>query len=191
MEYKITEQYARGEENPIAEFIEINDANIFMIKKLANNDLENKKIVYRIYDDSELLQEFNKDNISIAYAQYADGNSEISNVVDFIFNIMMGNTSSLDRIAIANFNDRNDANLFIACKCESTEVTDSDLFFIYKGRDLIDTSSRVIINHRAKESEESRGNEKGAKFRPTPMPSRPTPPGGPSDYWVEDDDTDN
>lgn len=191
MEYKITEQYARGEEKPIAEFIEINDANIFMIKKLVNNDLENKKIVYRIYDDSELLQEFNKDNILIAYAQYADGNSEISSVIGFLFNIMMSNTSSLDRIPIANFNDRNDANLFIACKCESTAVTDSDLFFIYKGRDLIDTSSRVIINHRAKESEGSSSNEKGAKFRPTPMPSRPTPPGGPSDYWVEDDDKDN
>ncbi|WP_454781809.1 hypothetical protein [Legionella sp. WA2022007384] len=59
MQYKITEQFARGEEKVIAEFSDLGDTRIFIAKKLALPDLEKQKIIFRLYDDSDLLQEFN------------------------------------------------------------------------------------------------------------------------------------
>ena len=191
MKYKITEQYARSEEKLIAEFSELNDTRIFVSKKSAHAEVERKKLIYRIYGDSELLQEINKDNISVSSAHYAEGNRDIENAVGFHFNVMIKAMDSEEKKSIANFSKKNDANLFIVSKCEvDNTVRDNVLFFIYKDRDLIDTLSKIICSHRNKESAGSKGNEKGAIFRPTPMPTRPTPPGGPSDYWVDEDSDD-
>lgn len=61
------------------------------------------------------------------------------------------------------------------------------LFFLFKEQNLMDTLNRIICTHRKKESNRATRERKGATFHPTPMPSRPTPPGGPSDCWIEED----
>ena len=189
MSYKITEQYARGEENPIAEFSEINDAKLFITKKSAVDDEQDKQIIYRLYDDSELLQEVNKKRISIAYAKYAEGDCDIQNSVRFSFNVKVQPPHSLERKNIAALNDKNDAELFIIGKCESDEtIDDTSLFLVLKENLLMDTLSKHILANRKKETGGSSGNETGSTFRPTPLSSRPTPPGGPSDYWVDNED---
>ena len=189
MKYKITEHFARGEEKPIASFNSLDDIKIFMSKKSSDDEVKGYKKIYRIYEDSELIKEFNINNIATAYAKYAEGNNDINSIIGFIFVVMVQKKDALERNSIAHFNDKNDATLFIDSKHEADKtINDDDLFFIFKGQHLIDTTNRIINTHRKKESSESKGNQKGARFRPTPIPSRPTPPGGPGDYWVEEDD---
>ncbi|WP_454781810.1 hypothetical protein [Legionella sp. WA2022007384] len=78
------------------------------------------------------------------------------------------------------------------CKCQSDEtLDDNDLLFLFKEQNLIDTLNKTIALHRIKATTRFSGNEKGAKFHPTPMPRRPTPPGGPSDCWIEEEDEGN
>jgi len=188
MNYKMTEHYARNEEKLIAEFSELHDTKIFVVKKLADAEIENHKLIYRIYDDEQLVQEINKDNISVSSAHYAEGNRDIEDSVGFHFNVMLKTRDSAEKKSIANFSNKKDASLFIVSKCEvDATVEDNDLFFIYKDHELIDTLSKIICEHRNKESTDSQGNKQSEQFRPTPLPTRPTPQGGPSDCWVEED----
>ncbi|CEG58295.1 TPA: hypothetical protein F7001_02725 [Legionella pneumophila] len=189
MNYKITEHYARGEEKFIAEFNELNDARFFMTKKSSIDDVERKKVIYRLYDDHELLHELNKENISITHAKYAEGNGDFNNAVPFIFQVMIKTMDSLERKTIAQFNDKNDANLFVVCKFEDDNtVHDNDLFLIFKDKILIDTVNKTITANRKKESSGSSGNEKGSTYKLSPLSTRPTPGGGPADYWVKNED---
>ncbi|WP_131794978.1 hypothetical protein [Fluoribacter gormanii] len=191
MRYIITEQFARGEENVIAEFSYLNDSHLFIAKKLAHTELEKQKIIFRLYDDSDLLKEFNRENISVSHAKYAEGNGDL-NFVQLSFYVMIKTENEPEKKKIANFNDKDDANLFMVGKCESDETLhDSDLLFLFKEQNLMDTLNRTITIHRKKETTRFAGNEKGTKFHPTPMPRRPTPPGGPSDCWIEEDEEHN
>ena len=54
MNYKVTTQYARGEEELIAEFCASQDATIFLTKKISTDQQQTKKKIYRLYGDSEL-----------------------------------------------------------------------------------------------------------------------------------------
>jgi hypothetical protein len=194
MNYKITEHYARGEEKPIAEFNDLNEAKLFLAKKSSINDEERKKVIYRLYDDHELLHELNKESISITHAKYAEGDGDFNNAAPFIFQVMIKTMDSLERKTIAQFNDKNDAYLFVVCKFEDDNtVHDNDLFLIFKDKILIDTVNKTIIANRKKESSGSSGNEKGSTYKLSPLSTRPTPSGGPADYWVknEDDDENN
>lgn len=189
MQYKITEQYSRSEEKPIAEFNELNDATNFMTKKLSNDEEEGKKVIYRLYDDSALLHQRNPDNIITANSGYADGNRDFDTMPPFSYKVMFQLSDTTERKSVANFNDKNDARLFVISKCGFDHtISDNDLFFIYQGNSLIDTLNKIIIGHRNKKSEGSSGQEKGATFRPSPLSTRPIPPGGPTDCWVENEE---
>ncbi|MDP3269630.1 hypothetical protein [Legionella rowbothamii] len=191
MNFKITEHYARGEEKLIAEFNELNDAKFFMTKKSSINDVERKKVIYRLYDDHELLHELNNENISITHAKYAEGNGDFNNAAPFIFQVMIKTLDSLERKTIAQFNDKNDAILFVACKFENDNTMhDNDLLLIFKDKISIDTVNKTIIANRKNESSGSSGNEKGSTYKLSPLSTRPTPGGGPADYWVKNEDED-
>lgn len=189
MNYKVTAQYPRGEEKLIAEFCASHDATLFLTKKISDDQQHAKNRIYRLYGDSELLREFNEENISVASAQYAEGNSDFINQTPFIFNVTIQSVNALERKNIANFNDTNDANLFIVGKCETDNtVNDTDLFCILKDRILIKTLSKIILANQKVESSGSKANQSMATFHPSPTPTRPTPPGGPSDCWIEKDE---
>lgn len=191
MNFKITEHYARGEEKLIAECDELNDAKFFMSEKSSIDDMERKKVIYRLYDDHELLHELNKENISITHAKYAEGNGDFNNAAPFIFQVMIKTMDSLERKTIAQFNDKNDAYLFVVCKFEhDNTIHDNDLLLILKDKILIDTANKTIIANRKKESSGSSGNEKGSTYKLSPLSTRPTPGGGHADYWVKNEDED-
>ncbi len=194
MDYIITEHYARGEEKPIAAFNELNEAKLFMTKKSAIDEKEKKQVIYRLYEDDELLQELNKENISTTHAKYAEGNGDFNNTPPFIFQVMIKTTDSLERKKIAQFDDKNDAYLFIVSKYEAVNtIHENDLFFIFKDKVSIDTINKTIFANRKTESGGSSSNEQGSTYKLSPLSMRPTPGGGPPDYWVkkEDDDENN
>ncbi|QEY52262.1 hypothetical protein [Legionella longbeachae] len=186
MRYKVTEQFARGEEKAIAEFRELSDAKIFIDQKQENTRIETQKIIFRLFDDFDLLHEFNENNSSVAYAKYADGNGDL-NIIKFPYHVMIKAQHATDKKCIANFIDKINANLFVISKCDNDDAVDeNDLFFIFKEQNLIDTLNKILCIHRKIKSDRSKENERGAKFHPTPLSRRPTPPGGPSDCWIEE-----
>jgi hypothetical protein len=190
MEYSVTEQYARSEEKFIAKFSDLNAATIFIAQKSSNDNIESRKLIYRLYNESELLQEINKENISVAYAQYAEGSHTFNGRLPFL--VMIKANNALERKPIANFIDIKDAELFIVGKCDADyTIGDNDLFFIFREQNLMDTLNKVILANRKKKSEGTRGNESGSTFQPTPLSRRPTPSGGPSDCWVEKEKDDD
>lgn len=184
MNYKITKQYLKSEEQLIAAFYELNDARIFTAKKSVIDETEGNKLIYRIYDDFELVHVSNESNLFISQSE----DPETYSNPQFLLKVMIKPADTLERKTIAYFNNKEDANLFIVGKSATETARSIDLFFIFKGDLLIETLNKNIIDHRAQRAEGSGGNEKGSKFRPTPLTSRPTPPGGPSDCWVEDDE---
>lgn len=190
MNYKITEQYSRGEEKVIAAFAELHDARFFIITKSSIDDEERKKIIYRIYDDCDLLHEVNTASISTGYSKYAEGNGDLNNTAPFIFQVRIGTADSLERTEIAQFHIKTDANLFITSKFETDNIVpDNAVFLIYTGQVLIDTLNKTIIEKRKSGGVD--GNEKGSRVTLSPLSTRPAPGGGPADYWVEKNDEDN
>lgn len=188
MQYKITEQFARGEEKAISEFSDLYDSRIFLAQKIADAELEKQKIIFRLYDDSELIHESNREHISISYAKYAEGNGDLA-LAPLPIHLMIQSNQSSQKINVANFYIRNDAYLFVAQKCELDDrIKDNTLFFIYQEKNLIDTLSRTVIINRKKETARFSRNENKAIFHPTPLSTRPKPPGGPSYCWIEEDD---
>ena len=191
MNYKVTEHYARGEEKLIAEFNVLYQARIFMTKKVSIDDEEEKQIIYRVYGDNELLHVLNQANISTAYAKYAEGNGDFNNAARFIFNVKINTADSLESEIIAQFYNKNDANLFVVCLFDDKNIVhDNDLFLIYEGKYLIDTANKITIDARKKASSTSGGNNQDSAYTLSPLSMRPTPRGGPADYWVEKKDDD-
>jgi hypothetical protein len=185
MIYIVTEQFARGEEKAIAEFCELNDAKIFINKKIDTAENQHTKLIYRYYDESGLLQEFNKENISISHAQYAEEDADFINQAPFLFKVTFQTKNSPERKSIANFNENRDANLFIIGKFEfDSTVKDSDYFCIFEDRILMKT----LFANQKSESKVSKGSQSMATFHPTPTPTRPIPPGNPKDCWIEKED---
>ena len=185
MNYKITSHYARGEEQFIAEFIQLNDAQFFIKKRAAIDEIERKQIIYRLYDDQELVHELNTENISITHANYAEDNRDFNNAAPFIFHVMIKTFNSEDGKIIAQFRDKKDAGLFVDYKFkEDTILQDNDLLLIFKGKVLIDTVNKTKI---AIKNKESSGIGKESPYKLSPLSTRPTPGGGPADFWVKDE----
>ena len=191
MNYKITEHYARGEEKLTAEFNELNEALLFITKKSALDGEDSKMLIYRLYDDNELVHELNKENISVTHAKYAEGNGDFTNTAPFTFQVMVKTIDSLERQTVAQFNDINDANLFVISQFEDNNTLhDEDLFLIFKDKVLIDTVNKTISIKRKPEYRGSKSSESGSPYNLSPLSTRPTPTGGPPDYWVKNEDAD-
>ena len=143
----MTEQYARGEEKPIAEFNELNDAKNFMAKKSSNDEDEGKKVIYRLYDDTNLLHQLNRDNIITANAKYADGNSDFYTMSAFACKVMFQLVNTTERQSIAKFDDKDDARLFVISKCGADgTIFDNDLFLKLTLFDILSTSKILCFN---------------------------------------------
>ncbi|HEN5528829.1 hypothetical protein Lmor_0527 [Legionella moravica] len=187
MNFKITQHYARGEEKLIAEFNELDEAKVFITKKSLTDEEERKKVIYRVYDDHELLIKLNKENLCVTHAKYAEGSADFHNS-ELIYHVFIKSIDSSERKEVAQFNDRNNARLFVFVIFETAcELNESNLFLIFKNNILIDTLNKNTIANQQGASGSS-SNEKGATYRLSPLSTRPTPGGGPADYWVEDKD---
>lgn len=187
MQFVVTEHYARGEEKIIAEFKDVDDGKIFISEKCIRNDIERKKCIYRLYNDTpELLHEVNKDNISVSHANFAESDYYF-NRDSLLFLVMMKPFAAEDRQTLAQFGSKNDAHLFIAGKCAKEKmIQDNDLFFIFNGRILLETLSKNIIADRQLTAGDNQNQ--GVRFNPSPLSTRPLPPGAPPDSWREDEE---
>lgn len=188
MNFKYTQQYAKGEEILIAEFIDLNDAKIFAIGKTSGDELEKKQLIYRIYDGAKLLLEFNKERIQIPIqpAKYAHGECDFYENFYAPFRVNIKAQEDTEKI-LARFINKNDAHVFVIAKCDyDTTITENDLFFIFHGNSLLEQLNKRIINKSKADEAGDQGNEKKIRFRPTPLPTKPRL--GPGGYWVEDEE---
>ncbi|MDP1602792.1 MAG: hypothetical protein Q8M03_05955 [Legionella sp.] len=185
MKYKVTKHYIKTKENLIAAFSDFNDAKIFIAKKITQDEVNRTKVLYRIYDDNELAQEFSKDTHEFNEPEDAETYSN----AHFAFQVKRQALNSLERIPIACFNDKKDANLFVTGKCSTEDESDPGaIFLIFNAQVLCETINKTILeNHSLKDSEAS-GKATGATL--SPLSTRPVPPGGPGNYWVEKSEDD-
>ena len=58
MDYKVNKQYVRGPESSCAEFDELYDAKLFVQAKADYDASLNVKVIYRIYQYNQLVDEF-------------------------------------------------------------------------------------------------------------------------------------
>jgi hypothetical protein len=179
MKYKVTKHYLKTKEGLIAAFSDLNDARVFIAKKITHDEMNRTKTIYRIYDDNELVQEFNNEVQAFSDPEDAETYSN----AQFIFNVRVQLQNSLERITIAYFNDKEDADLFVTGKCSGDKSDSRDTFLIFKEHVLIATLNKNIIDNKVLKDVASSGNGTGATL--SPLSKRPTPPGGPGDYWVE------
>lgn len=183
MKYKVTSRYLKSKERLIALFAANNDARMFIGEKISNDEQMKQGLVYRLYDELELIQEFNDKRVLSREIE----DPETFNDADCVFSVVTQPDHSFDRSTIALFSNNEDANLFISSKLtkDSSSIT-NDTFMIFKAKILIATLNKNIIEHKALKNINSSGNSTGAIL--SPLSTRPTPPGGPKDYWVEKND---
>src|SRR4029078_11532364 len=114
MKYKITKQFARDAENLLAEFVESDDASFFIKRKLLSDEEKSLNVIYRMFENQKLLNEFNKEKIKtrINNPQYAAGDRYLSDLLGPI-KVCKDNPNEP---ALAVFTDLNDAELFVEDK---------------------------------------------------------------------------
>ncbi len=189
MNNHVTVHYQRSQEKLIAEFHTAVDAIIFLTKKMATDKMLAPKLIYRLYHDSELISEYNPEQITISQAQYTDMDHDFINLDSFLFEVTLQRLDTSEKKCIASFNDINDANLFLIAKCEADQnIHDHDLLCILKNHVLIKTFSKTIMIGEKIKHEVSNNQQSNQVFHPTPVPTRPIPTGGPIDCWIEKED---
>lgn len=78
MHYKVTSQYAGARELPGDQFDDLNKAKEFIQKKMIENAALKLKVIYRLYEWDDLIQEFDpsKMDVSTAGSRESDGGSQ-------------------------------------------------------------------------------------------------------------------
>ena len=183
MKYNVTKHYLKTKEGLIAAFSDLNDAQIFVAIKQTHDEINRNKVLYRIYDENELVQEFKNEIQSLTDPEDAETYSN----AQFSFTVKIQSAKSLERIIVACFNDKEDANLFVSNKCSREDTADSgQTFLIFKDQILFATLNRNIMDKKALTDLDISGKGTGATL--SPLSRRPTPSGGPGDYWVDNND---
>jgi hypothetical protein len=174
MRYKITKQYAQDTEKLIAEFQGIEDAKFFLERKNIADSEKNIKLIYRLFDDQTLINEFNKEKMNslIRPGTYAEGD----NFLPDSFGHYKISKDNLVAHAHAGFTELNDAELFVEDKL--THSTIMTTYYIFNNDEKI-----AELNQHVKKLKESEGGSQGksetASFRPTPFNTSPRPQGIP------------
>ncbi|MGQ3892651.1 hypothetical protein [Legionella sp. CNM-4043-24] len=184
MNFRVSQQYAHGEEKLLAGFSDAGEARIFMTQKSNIAEEEHKRVIYRMYDDDELVQEVNKENICVTHASYAENGIDYDDS-GLVYHLMMKSMDSTDKQEFARFADKDDARQHVIWTLESGgESIKSAVFLLFKDNMLIDTLNLNTIRHQQQRAQISDGSASTRHL--SPLPTRPTPGGGPPDYWVDD-----
>src|SRR3990167_7283818 len=75
MQYKVTKQYIKDIELPLAEFVDGNDAELFITNK--PDTYKASLLIYRLYNNSKLVSIYNKHKSPFSPAQYANGDIDL------------------------------------------------------------------------------------------------------------------
>ncbi|MEO9204121.1 MAG: hypothetical protein ABI296_00220 [Gammaproteobacteria bacterium] len=60
MLYRVTKQYGRGTETPVAEFNDLEEAKLFINGKLLEDERVKVKATYRLFEGMDLVNEFSE-----------------------------------------------------------------------------------------------------------------------------------
>lgn len=179
MTFKVTKQFVRDVETFIAEFHFLADAQEFISGKLAEASQQRLKIVYRSYQDENLLQEFNLDKTGVLLCrpQYAQGDNALPSSGQ-AWLVAEGNDRQPQK-QLAFFQDKSDAYFFTELKLLSDEKSTATYYLIYAGRIIGTLDQKTLLEQKAKA--QSAGKESKLAFYPTPL--RTSPRLGPGGYY--------
>lgn len=180
MKYKITEQYIRSEEKCIAECLNITDALLFVAKKSVNAQENKQKIIYRLYENEELIHTLNQVPVLPHVAKYAQEDAELEQSEPLIFTLLRQEENSPQYTHIASFAHKEDALEWVL----NHQDKNASQYLIYKDNVLIKSCNTKTLSQDNTQNE----YEKSASYRPTPLATRPVPPGFPVNCWVEEED---
>ena len=79
MQFQVKKQYGRGNELDCAEFENLNDAKAFIKEKMAEDLALNMKVIYRIYEFFDCIEEFDPEKMkreNIAKTGPAENNTQ-------------------------------------------------------------------------------------------------------------------
>jgi hypothetical protein len=185
MRYQVTEQYERGEERFIAEFSRIENWVSFKSIKTNEAQSQHQLIIYRLYDDTDLIEVVNPFEVSTSRAQYADSGRLIGMSAPLVYDLIL-RSQERDH-CLACFDEYADVKLFLEQRCEDDRtLMPQDVFCIFKHRVLIETYSV----HSVRAWTKTEAHPLTAHFNPTPTPTTFKPPGFPEDHWCDDEESD-
>lgn len=188
MQYKVTKQYARDSESPLAEFNDINDAKLFIEEKIDLDALLNTKIIFRLFDRDHLINEFNKEkiNVPISRAQYAEGDAFIPKSFSFSYKVTGQSQQAVEK-PLAEFNNVEDAKIFINAKLSRDAMSQLAITYqLFSSAQLMEKFEPIDSSFKT----QSQGQKNAASFRPTPLSTTPRPLGTPP-KWLIDEEDDN
>ncbi|MDF1684919.1 MAG: hypothetical protein P1U36_09750 [Legionellaceae bacterium] len=126
-------------------------------------------------------------HVSVAFAIYAEGNGDLNRAEPLEFHVRIKSNHDLEQQAIARFHDQNNAYLFVMCIYESYQDEQNTVFLIYQNKNLIQILDKTKIENQNKASDQSNRGKQSSTAHLSPLSTRPTPNGGPPDYWVSHD----
>lgn len=186
MEYKVTKQFIRDVESPLAEFVDIDDATLFITNKSEIDRSRVTLLIYRLYHNARLISEYNKDKrtASIARARYANGDIDLPEHFAEPYRVTYRSKDNEEYI-LATFHDLEDARLFVELKFHSNRhPSEKDpRYMIYDISRLIEIIDQKSID--MKNASESKKQGKRLTFRPAPTLKLTR---GPKSYLTEVDD---
>jgi len=184
MQYKVTKQYIKDVESPLAEFIDMHDADMFISNK--PDTYKASLLIYRLYNNAMLVSEYNKDKYKspISLAQYANGDIDLPEHFAEPYRVTYRSKDNKEHI-LATFRDLEDARFFVDLKFRSNRHSSENdprymIYDITRLLEIIDQKSIV-----AKNASESKKQGKRLTFRPTPTLKLTR---GPKSYLTEVDD---
>ncbi|OGT36927.1 MAG: hypothetical protein A3F11_09115 [Gammaproteobacteria bacterium RIFCSPHIGHO2_12_FULL_37_14] len=89
MFYQIKKQYGRGVETIFAKFNDLSDAKLFIESKLAADAALNIKVIYRICEGIDVIEEFHpeKNNFASSSSSGSQGQTSTANFRPTPFNV--------------------------------------------------------------------------------------------------------
>ena len=184
MRFKVTKQYIKDVESPLAEFVDEQDADMFITNK--PDTYKASLLIYRLYNNAKLVGEYNKDKYKspISRAQYANGDIDLPEHFAEPYRVTYRSTYNKEYI-LATFHNLEDARLFVELKFSSNRhpnATDPK-YMIYNITRLVEIIDQKSID--AKKTTELKKQGKRLTFRPTPTLKLTR---GPKSYLTEVDD---
>jgi hypothetical protein len=178
--YKVTKQYAKDDEIPLASFFDLNDAIFFLERKILDDSDKYITIIYRIFDDREVIKVYNKEKINglIRYAKFASLDNDLPHSIG-PFKI---SKDQLLTDVIATFADLNNAEFFIE---EKLTHSNNELTYYIFNNDSLLTQMNKNIKTQTVQGDDKQGKGPSTVFRPTPFNIAPRPAGMPP-IWLKD-----
>jgi hypothetical protein len=192
MQYTLTKQYARDIETPFAQFIDSNDANIFIQKRISIDETFNVKLIYSMFNNNCVSCEFNSGKINISSGRIK--NEDIETVLlsySGPFKITK-KSAKLNELLVAQFSDLYNARIFVEAICSHNTLNNHDsVYSIFNDDIFLEEWNQEKSGLIKEQTQTSQGQARSITFRPTPFNTSPRPPGSPPPWIKDADDGDN